>query len=122
MANSTIKQRCRAGQISVREFIDVAAFKPVARTHLLDVGDFVVMPSLIRTGLDIERIAKLDYLEPGDFRTTRNTTGSISLNVFIKLGPRGDYTIIQGDRPCTGEGSVHYAVRKFQELARENCN
>jgi len=122
MTHPTIKQRCREGQIPVGEFIDVVAFKPVAGTHLLDSGDFVVMPSLVKQGLDIEKIAELNYLEPGDFRTTRNTIGPISGNVFIKLGQKGNYTMIQGDRPYTGEGSVYEAVRLFQKLRRRNEN
>jgi hypothetical protein len=125
---STIRERCRAGEISVKEFVDFAQFKPAFRTHCLDVGDFVVRPSLFKKGvLEIEKIAELEYLGEHDFRTVNGTTGPISGNLFIKINKKGDnfiggYTIIEGDRPYTGPGSVYQAVRQWRERLNPTLN
>ena len=116
MKNITLKQRCAKGKISVKEFFDFCAFKPAVRTCLLEVGDFLVTPNPVKPGLNIERITDIDYLERGDFRAADGTTGPISGNIFIKLGKRRDYMIVEGDRPYAGPGSVAYAVKMVRAL------
>lgn len=111
-----LKQRCKEGHMSTQEFVEFASFKPVARTHLLDAGDYLVTPAVTRPGLDIEMIDELDYLGEHDFRTVKGTVGPISGNIFIKLGETGQDMIMEGNRPYHGPGSVYEAVRILQKI------
>jgi len=107
----TLRQICKKGNISVQDFIDFCAFKPARRTHLLEVGYFLVASSLTGEDLKIEEIAEFDYLGENDFRTVKGITGPISGNIFIKLCGKKGYEIIEGDRPYLGEGSVYNMIR-----------
>lgn len=69
--------------------------------------------------MDIEKIEELDYLGEADFKTVKDTTGPISGNIFIKLEGKG-YTIMEGDRPYQGSGSVYEKVRIFRERMINN--
>ncbi len=119
-AGEAVRQRCREGNIPTREFIDFCAFKPSMRTTCLYVGDYLVMPSLTG-GLDIEEVAELGYLEPGDFRTVKGTTAPISGNIFIGFDKRG-YRVIEGDRIDTGPSSVYETVKLWQRMTRTTEN
>jgi len=62
MQSQSPVQSCNEGHISIQDFIKFFGFKPIIRTHLLKVGDYVVSPSVIGPGLDMEQISELDYL------------------------------------------------------------
>ncbi len=111
----TIEQRCKEREIPIPEFIAFGVCKIPRRTHFLETGDYVVLASQVKRGLAVERIAEIGYLEAGDFRTDRGTTGPISGNVFIKTHSRGKplkgpALIIEGDRLYIGPGSVYEAI------------
>ncbi len=114
-----LAKRCNEGRIGFDEFIQFALGKRSMRTHALKEGDYVVMADPVPRGrLLIEQVSKLDYLEVGDFLTSRGTSGPISGNVFIKVDnslnpPR--YELIEGDRLDKGHGSVSHSVNRYLE-------
>lgn len=116
MSKVTLKQRCLEGKIPIDEFIYFGAFAKTKKTSLLKVGDYLVSPSMSGTSLDIEEIAELNYLEQGDFRTVKGTTGPISGNVFIKIGKRDKSSLIEGDKPYRGPGSVYQSILIWNEM------
>ena len=115
-----LAKKCKEGTIKTDEFFEFAAWQRPRRTHLLNVGDYVVLSDIFQEDkLVIEKIAQLDYLEAGDFLTDKGTTGPISGNVFIKvdrklISHRGT-TLIEGDRLNYGPGSVYYSINKYLE-------
>lgn len=117
-----IAERCDEGRIDIGEFIEFALPKRSMRTQALKEGDYVVFPDpLPRAHLLIEQVTKLDSPEPGDFTTSRGTTGPISGNVFLKInGPLGfpRYELIEGDRLDKGHGSVYHSVNGYLERTR----
>jgi len=122
MNKSTLKQRCTEGRISIQEFIDFCAFKPAMNTSFLEVGDFLVATNPVRPKLDLVRVTDIDYIERGDFRAADGTTGPISENIFINFGKRGDYIIMEGDRPYAGPGAISYAVKMVRALSKIICH
>lgn len=100
-----LKKSFKEGRIEISDFCELLGMRP-RRTHLLDVGDYVVLSCIgaedvyRRNVLTVERIVGLDSPEKGDFETAQGTTGPISGNVFIKIqkGKSPTYLLIEGDR------------------------
>ena len=95
-----LARSCEEGQIGIEEFCELLFMRP-RRTHFLNIGDYVVSTYFGKEDvLKLERIAKLNYPEKGDFVTTRGSIGPINGNVFIKIQPREhpEYLLIEGDR------------------------
>ncbi len=106
-----MEKSCEKGRIEISDFCELLGMRP-RRTHLLDVGDYVVLTPTSQeevyraenacrgAALVLEEIAKLNFPERGDFVTTRGTIAPINGNVFVKIGegesPR--YLLIEGDR------------------------
>jgi hypothetical protein len=95
----TIEQACKEGKIGIKDFFKFTAWKMPLRAHILDAGDYVILPHHTEKNiLLIEKIAELDSPEKGDFVTSKGTTGPISGNIFIKLAKnKPDYMLIEGD-------------------------
>lgn len=110
-----IEQRCKQGKMSVAEFIAFARCKPLFRTHCLeeDISYFLYPDIFDDQILRLEKVTELDYLEKGDFITSKNTTGPISGNVFIKIGSNNQHMLIEGDRPYKGKDSIYEAVVNY---------
>ena len=106
-----IGKSCKDGRIEISDFCELLGIRP-RRTHLLDVGDYVVFTptsqeevyrgenACIGAVVEVEEIAELDSPERGDFVTTRGTIAPINGNVFVKIqkGKSPRYLLIEGDR------------------------
>ena len=117
-------ERCKEGKTSIGEFFEFAVSQRPRRTHLLAMGDYAVLPHPFRTDqVNIEKIAKVDSPEKGDFVTSKGTIGPISGNVFIKInkGKYPEYLLMEGDRVTGENGSVYDSVKKYLE-SRSNLN
>ncbi|MBI2558912.1 hypothetical protein HYW20_06335 [Candidatus Woesearchaeota archaeon] len=109
-------ERCKEGGMEVGEFFEFAVSQRPRRTHLLDVGDYVVISNPFKKDqVDIESIAGLDSLEKGDFITVKGITGPISGNVFIKMnkGKSPEYLLIEGDGVTGENGSVYDSMKEY---------
>lgn len=112
----SLEQRCKEGTIGIKELFEFVVGRRAWRTHLLDPGDYVVLPPIFNEDpLAIEEIAELDYLEKGDFITKKGTTGPINNNIYIKITNEGSlqYTLIEGDRVNAESGGVYELINEY---------
>ena len=108
-----IEQACKEGKIGIKDFSEFLIWKIPRRTHILDVGDYVVHPHHTEKDIIcIEKIAELDSPEKGDFVTTKGTTGPINGNIFIKIEKnKSPYNILlEGDN--VGKDNPVYSLVK----------
>ncbi len=116
-----LEKSCEKGAINMNEFFEFIAGRRVYRTHLLDRGDYVVIPHSAREDvLVLEKIAELDSPEKGDFATVDGTTGPINGNIFIRIDKKGfpKYLLIEGDEINERHCSVYNLVNKHLEKMR----
>lgn len=116
-----LEKLCEKGAINMNEFFEFIAGRRVYRTHLLDRGDYVVIPHSAREDiLVLEKIAELDSPEKGDFATIDGTTGPINANVFIRIGKEGfsEHLLIEGDKMNERHCSVYNLVNKYLDKMR----
>jgi len=96
----SLERYCKEGKIEIGQFFEFVAWRMPRRTHLLDAGDYVVIPHPYQKDhVDVEEIAGLDSPERGDFVTVRGTTGPINGNIFIKInkGRYPEHLLIEGE-------------------------
>lgn len=115
---------CEKGKIGIDEFFEFAVWQRPRRTHLLDIGDYVVFSHPYkRDHVDIEKIFELDFPEKGDFLTNRGSIGPINGNVFIKINRGGfpHYLLVEGDR--IGEPACPIPVyKRLNSYVKRRCN
>jgi hypothetical protein len=115
--------RClRQGKIGMEGFIGFVGTQRPMNHQLLKVGDYVAVPNPLRAdSIDLEKVAEIDYLERGDFRTSKGTTGPLRGNVFVRVertrnstGTYVKYSLIEGDQ-VTKDTEVYRLAREYQE-------
>jgi len=109
-----IEQACKEGKIGIKDFSEFLIWKVPRRTHILDIGDYVVHPHHTEKNIVcIEKIAELDSPEKGDFVTAKGSTGPIQGNIFIKIDKnRFPYhALLVGD--SADNNSVYSLVKEY---------
>lgn len=119
-----LEKSCKEGKMGIEEFFEFIVLKIPRRTHFLDVGNYVVLAHPYKKDhVDIEKIAKLNSPERGDFETIQGTIGPISGNVFIKIDKKQypGHFLIEGDK--TGEPTCPVPVYDLvNEYLKSRCN
>ena len=84
----TLKTQFKEGRVQIEDLFQVLLHRTY-RTHILREGDYVlsspIFPEHEPGILEAEKVRQVDYPEPGDFITDKDSTGPISGNVFVRV-------------------------------------